>query len=90
MKTAVRTATIPWFLHLNHADYENEDWKVPAEIGNPDASETVEINVMDEIGQLLLTGDDEHLQRLTWWYNQVLPMYGCVVAGDYGAINAAD
>lgn len=36
------------------------------------------------------TGDNEHLQRLIWWYNQVLPMYGCVIAGDYGAINAND
>ncbi|WP_207592920.1 ABC transporter substrate-binding protein [Halomontanus rarus] len=77
-----------WFLQLNHADYPDRNWKIPAEIGNPDASDTMELNVMDEIEQLHLTGDNEHLQRLTWWYNQVLPMYGCVIAGDYGAINA--
>ncbi|WP_247004411.1 ABC transporter substrate-binding protein [Halosolutus gelatinilyticus] len=77
-----------WFSQLNHADYKGETWEVPAEIGNPDADETMEINVMDEIEQLHLTGDNEHLRRLTWWYNQVLPMYGCVIAGDYGAIRA--
>ncbi|WP_245977724.1 ABC transporter substrate-binding protein [Halopiger aswanensis] len=77
-----------WFAQLNHVDYENETWEIPAEIGNPDASDTMELNVMDEIEQLHLTGDDEYLQRLTWWYNQALPMYGCVIAGDYGAINA--
>ena len=79
-----------WFSQLNHVDYENEDWEIPAEIGNPDADDTMTINVWDEIEQLHLTGDDEHLQRLTWWYNQALPMYGCVIAGDYGAINAND
>lgn len=79
-----------WFMQLNHADYNETSWEIPAEIGNPDASETMEINVMDEIDQLHLTGDNEYLQRLTWWYNQVLPMYGCVIAGDYGAIRADD
>ncbi|WP_276256859.1 ABC transporter substrate-binding protein [Halomontanus rarus] len=79
-----------WFMQLNHADYNETSWEIPAEIGNPDASETMEVNVMDEIDQLHLTGDNEYLQRLTWWYNQVLPMYGCVIAGDYGAIRAAD
>lgn len=75
-----------WFSNLNHANYNEDYWEIPAEIGNPDAAETMEFNVMDTIEQLHLTGDDEHLQQLTWWYNQVLPMYGCVIAGDYGAI----
>ncbi|MCU4975293.1 ABC transporter substrate-binding protein [Halobacteria archaeon AArc-m2/3/4] len=78
-----------WFSQLNHADYENTDWEVPAEIGNPD-SDTTEVNVMDQIDQLHLTGDNEHLRQLTWWYNQALPMYGCVIAGDYGAIRSED
>ncbi|WP_087714287.1 ABC transporter substrate-binding protein [Natronolimnobius baerhuensis] len=77
-----------WFSQLNHADYENEEWDVPDEIGNPDASGTMSLNVMDEIEQLHLTGEDEYLERLTWWYNQSLPMYGCVIAGDYGAIRS--
>ncbi|GAB3672852.1 ABC transporter substrate-binding protein [Halopiger thermotolerans] len=77
-----------WFSNLNHIDYANETFEVPSEIGNPDSEETMEINVMDEIDQLHLTGDNKYLQRLTWWYNQTLPMYNCVIAGDYGAINA--
>ncbi|AEH39044.1 ABC transporter substrate-binding protein [Halopiger xanaduensis] len=79
-----------WFSQLNHADYENTNWEIPAEVGNPDASDTMEINVMDQIEQLHLTGDNQYVQNLTWWYNQVLPMYNCVIAGDYGAINAKD
>ncbi|MFC4987803.1 ABC transporter substrate-binding protein [Saliphagus infecundisoli] len=79
-----------WFLQLNHADYPDGDWEIPAEIGNPDAEETMTINVMDQIQQLHLTGDDEYLANLTWWYNQVLPMYGCVVGRDYGGIQAED
>ncbi|NGM67744.1 ABC transporter substrate-binding protein [Natronolimnobius sp. AArcel1] len=77
-----------WFSQLNHIDYGDEEWEVSDEIGNPDASGTMSINVLDEIEQLHLTGDDEYVQRLTWWYNQALPMYGIVIAGDYGAIQA--
>ncbi|WP_206425061.1 ABC transporter substrate-binding protein [Halosimplex salinum] len=79
-----------WFANLTHADYNNSTWDIPAEIGNPDANETMEINVMDEIEKIPLTDGSEPLQRLTWWYNQVLPMYNCVVGRDYGAINASD
>ncbi|NGM67760.1 ABC transporter substrate-binding protein [Natronolimnobius sp. AArcel1] len=77
-----------WFSQLNHVDYESETWEIPDEIGNPDASGTMELTVMDEIEQLHLTGDDEYIERLAWWLNQTLPMYGVVIAGDYGAIRS--
>ncbi|WP_459194291.1 ABC transporter substrate-binding protein [Halosimplex sp. J119] len=79
-----------WFANLNHADYVNTTWEIPAEIGNPDASETMEINVIDTIEQIPLTEGSEPLQKLTWFVNQTLPMYNCVVGRDYGAVNTSE
>lgn len=77
-----------WFHNLCHADFAGNDWEIPSPPGEPDSDETMTINVFDEIEQLNLTGDDEHMRRLSWWFNQVLPMYECVVGRDYGTIRA--
>ena len=78
-----------WFDNMNHVDWHSTNFEVPAEIGNPDDENTMEINLMEELRELHRTGDMQALQRATWLLNQQVPMYGVAVEPSVGAIDGS-